>query len=756
MANIFKQAKNVNEHPNRNNFDLSKKINVSMKMGTLYPVYCQPVVPGDSFDIQAAYNLKLLPVIFPVQTKMRAHMHFFYVRNKNLWKNWQNWISNLPNATQALTPHPYISVPDNEIKTGSIHDFLGVPTSVASHTPIVRNIPVPVNAHGKFSKELTGFYDLSDLIVAVGSSSFPETSTSSIIGNNNVVLCTMDGSSTVDSGVVDVEYSKAIAIDKDLFTVDSKYLFNNLSSISKQIGTQKSGSTPYVYVISQDYTPDDPDEPSYWYITDRKLLAFRPLVGYQGGQEVENLFTEDDISNIHASSSGYIYIGIAYIMTSVYNSPEAVSLTDITTYHEQDNIPLLGFMDSLNDSVDYSELGIPLYSQKLRLNALPYRAYESIYNCYYRNTVINPLVVNGQVQYNKYITNDGDGADNTNYKLGQRNYELDFLTSALPSPQQGVAPVVGMTALGDITIEDENGITTAHAEIDNDGTVSKVVLTSPAASIEHARTAMNIAASGMSINDFRQTNALQRFLETNIRKGYRYMDFIAGHFGKEPNYNTLDLPEFIGGFSRDVNVSTVVSQADTLGDDSGKALGMYGGYASLVSGSNHNVRHYCDDYGFIIGIMSVVPTPCYSQLLPKHMIAPDNFLDYYFPEFSQSGMQPITYKEVAPIQSYLDSIVDPTKSLEDTFGYQRPNYDMVSAVDEVHGLFRLDFKNYVINRIFDTRPELGSDFIQIKPEEINDIFVGTNPDDDTIIGEIGFAVHAKRPVPRVVIPNLGK
>lgn len=142
MPNIFKQSQQVNDHPKRNNFDLSKKINASFKFGTLYPVYCQPVVPGDSFSIDTAFNIKAMPVVFPVQTKMRAHMHYFYVRNKNLWKNWENWLSNLPNATQDLTPHPYVSRPDSEFTTSSIHDFLGVPTTVVGDYSLPSNLIV--------------------------------------------------------------------------------------------------------------------------------------------------------------------------------------------------------------------------------------------------------------------------------------------------------------------------------------------------------------------------------------------------------------------------------------------------------------------------------------------------------------------------------------------------------------------------------------------------------------------------------------
>lgn len=714
MSNIFKEAKDVNEHPKRNNFDLSKKINASFKFGKLYPVYCQPVVPGDSFSIDAAYNIKAMPIVFPVQSKIRAHMHFFFVRNKNLWTNWENWISNL--VTNEEHPHPYLSLPDSEFTSGSIHDFMNVPTTLVSEVTTATFLDQSPSKSWKMYKCPT----LSQINVGA---SFED----SIVNNQALYDDSL--------GIIPLGHASLIKQDAS-YHYDESYFQN------------------YIYFAYPNNTP------VRYYVA-----LFSRSNGYQG-------FFLIDGSGVYSFASGARAIA-SY--TALKNLHETYSDIDYYLVGEpQNTIPdsgvFLTWEDAARISYDvdltqgfqqYSDMHIPLYSSQLHINALAYRAYESIFYAFYNNNVLNPLKINGQVQYNRYNTNLGDGADSTPYHLFSRNYELDFLTSALPSPQQGVAPLVGMTALGDITIEDENGITTAHADIDNDGTISKVVLTSPAASIDHARTAMNIAASGMSINDFRQTNALQRLLETNIRKGYRYLDFIAGHFGKEPEYRELDMPEFIGGFSRDVNVSTILSQSDTLdlsspNDPQGKALGQFGGYASVTGGTNHSIRHYCDDYGYIIGIMSIVPTPCYSQLLPKHMVAPNNFLDYYFPEFASSGLQSIPYKEVAPIQCYLDMLNDNNLSLEDSFGYQRPNYDLVSAVDEVHGDFRGSLRNFVINRIFDGRPELGQDFIEIKNDEINDIFVDTDSDSDNFIGEIAFKVNAKRPIPRVVIPNLGK
>lgn len=154
-----------------------------------------------------------------------------------------------------------------------------------------------------------------------------------------------------------------------------------------------------------------------------------------------------------------------------------------------------------------------------------------------------------------------------------------------------------------------------------------------------------------------------------------------------------------------------------------------------------------------MAILCVTPEPAYSQLMPK-MFFKSNPLDYYFPEFSQLGMQPIPYREVAPLQTIFNNVTG--QSLSDTFGYQRPNYDMVSSVNEVHGEFRSTLRDFLINRRFTDRPELGTEFLEIDPDEVNDIFAYQDADADTILGQVVFKISMKRPLPRVVIPQLGR
>lgn len=727
MANIFAQQNTVNNTPKRNNFDLSYQNHMTMKFGTLYPFMCKEVVPGDTFRIESALGLQFMPLAFPVQSRMRAHMHFFYVRNKNLWKNWQNWISNL--ADRSAHPHPYVLPDAEDAAQGSLFDYLNLPTTITSEDFPVAQFPL--------GKQTSAEYF-----------ALPYTTSDITTGVDPVVGST-------------IKIADAETDNSDFFVIPFNYdLVSGSVFKVPAVFTSAAWPTPpidggFVCVVSSDIPL--PVTPQDWFVLDvshvnTRLEAFSSALMQADGTGFVK-FVPNTSFSVSYNSSRYYYI-LCGFRDYASHRIDGYPFPRPAVIHE--NVGTI----SLNTAAVLSGSNTLLDPfEDLMPSALPLRAYESIYNAFYRNTVNQPFMKNGEPVYNEYITNDGDGYDSTHYHLFQRNYEMDFLTSCLPSPQQGKAPLVGMSALGEISIEDDHGLTTAKAKLADDGnTIVGVEVTSPIADIDHARLLMNMAASGMSINDFRQTNALQHWLETNIRKGYKYVDFIAGHFGKSPEYRELDMPEFIGGFSRDVNVSTIISQADTYGissSDGGAELGSFVGHASLFAGGDHAVTHYCDDFGFIMGIVCVVPDPAYSQLMPK-MFLKRNPLDYYFPEFAQIGMQPVTYEEVAPLQTIVDRLTDESKKLTDTFGYQRPYYDLISSVNEVHGDFRGNLRDFLINRRFDTRPELGNSFLIIDPDEVNDIFINQNADDDSIIGQIVLKIQAKRPIPRVHIPSLGK
>ena len=278
-----------------------------------------------------------------------------------------------------------------------------------------------------------------------------------------------------------------------------------------------------------------------------------------------------------------------------------------------------------------------------------------------------------------------------------------------------------------------------YVELDND-----VKLRQP-------RNLIDVATSGISINDLRNVNAYQKFLELNMRKGYSYRDIIEGRFDVKVRYDELLMPEFFGGFSRDIDMHSITQTVDQqTGDDNSykNALGSQAGVAGVRGDSNNAIECFCDEESIIMGLLIVTPMPVYTQLLPKHFTY-RGLLDHYQPEFNHIGFQPILYKEVCPIQAYNEN----PKSLTETFGYNRPWYEYVQKYDVAHGLFRTDLSNFLMHRVFNEKPQLAQSFLLIDPEQVTDVFSVTETT-DKVYGQIYFDCTAKLPISRVAIPRL--
>lgn len=392
----------------------------------------------------------------------------------------------------------------------------------------------------------------------------------------------------------------------------------------------------------------------------------------------------------------------------------------------------------------------PFASGAIPISALPFRHYEAIYNSFYRNQKVDPFIkqdANGIAQptYNEWNTTTDGGQDNTYYDFFYRNWEDDFLTTATQSPQQGIAPLVGVNSMGEFTFEDASGQRSVlRAVVSDDGRLTGIDSVDPGIPAGALSQLMSSINHGISINDFRNVNSLQRWLEKNLRRGYKYRDLVRAHTGVTVHYNELDMPEFIGGISDVVSVSKILN---TNGVDSSTPLGEFAGSASLFSTSNHTITKYCDESGFIIGILSIVPVPVYQSLLPKYFIKTDA-LDYYDVLFSKIGMQPIYNKEVAPIQALQNGT-----DINGLWGYQKAWYDYFASTDEAHGEMRTSINDYLMMRKFASVPELGKDFIHVDPASLNNVFADTSSS-DKVFGAIFFECFAKRPISVPIAPSI--
>lgn len=486
---------------------------------------------------------------------------------------------------------------------------------------------------------------------------------------------------------------------------------------------------------------DDPDQNSMLEIQDVHLEP-SPSSAFANTIVITAKLLDESFSTIRLTSSLILFQPGASNSVNPYSSLQDFQSASLGINGSASN-PFANIKIRTYTSTDIVEYSNDVQSYPVRISALPFRAYESIYNSFYRDQRNNPIVRNGELQPNEYLPTVEGGPDNTIYDFHYRNWEQDQFTTAMTSPQQGVAPLVGISSTGVATYQDEDGtqykvqLTTAD---DND-TITGASYTSNIPN-SVARSIVNIASSGISINDLRAVNSLQRWLETNMRRGLKYKDQIASHFGVDISYAELDMPEFLGGCSEYVNINQINQTSAGTDDD---PLGSYAGQGSVTGSSRHPINRYFDEHGYVIGIVSVVPVPTYTQVLPKHFTK-FSTLDYFFPEFGHLGYQPITYNELCPLQAAEQN------KLDTTFGYQRAWYDYLSALDEAHGDFRNTLRHFVLMRTFNNLPSLNPTFLEVHPEQMNEVFTVSGY--DQLLGQLHFNCTMKRPIPRFGIPRL--
>lgn len=740
--NPFKQQPPV-EDVKRNSFDLSFSNNLSLPIGKLVPVMCKEVIAGDSFEIDANFGLRFMPTVFPIQNRIRADLHFFYVRNRNLWKNWMDFFGNTWSKSTPLVA-PYIGAKDANsafFSQGSLSDYLGVPTNSVSSVGGVRVSMIKsyfpgssaIAANNQIANPnafaRTCYFRLpstqsNNLYLRPGqiwrSSKEPTRQLIGVLSSepmlhiipnanvSSISLVAYSGSSVTLPSDIKIPYIMFLSYKNGEYVNQGTAIMSMVNS-DGQVVVLTNGRSPKTW---DDFMQTIDPENSYMY-----LIAQSPSGGFQ---DLLNYF---NANNGNPGEKNIDFTGIG-----------------ISADYE-------GYNHDFGDNTEANSTYNPNY---LPISALPYRAYESIYNAFYRNERIDPLLdEDGDPVYNKYLQNDGDGEDNFDYKLYNRYWEKDFLTTALPSPQMGNAPLIGLAQNNRPFVEQKMTLNDQETSVKvaTDPDTQQVIGISyyseniPMGSID----ALNEAISyGISINDFRNVNALQRWLEKSQARGYKYKDQLLSHFGVNVKFEQLNMPEFIGGVSQDINSNTVVNQSAS----ENFKLGEFAGTLSAFGQGQNKIRKYCDEPGFIVAILSISPIPTYSQLIPK-MFLKHHRLDYYFPEFGHIGLQPISLKEIVPLQVHKLAPNDKDK----TFGYQRSFYDYVQSTDEVHGSLRTSLRNYLINREFADIPALSKQFLEINAEEVNDIFSVTE-DTDKVVGQVTFKITAKRPIPFFGTPTL--
>lgn len=809
MANgAFDATLDVNNEIKVNNFDWSHANNLTTQIGRVTPVFCELIPSHGSVRITPRFGLQFMPMVFPIQTRLRARMMFFKYPLRALWDGYRDFVGNFREDLEE----PYLDMFTEDhikamAKTGSLGDYLGLPTTLVGDfgagtdmgTPLFTMASVKGNQFGGSSEftYLSGlpltslsnyrdFYRLSPTpteapMTSGASNTVPSPGSASVDKVINLVphlhydFTTDDGPVTGSSVVtiqIPTQPGKVKPSDFSKFGNYTSVYISTASMVDMMsyIGcVQKDGALHLSFSFPQSFI-DSKVEGFALDLYMNVISRFGRRISGSNTAWDSELTPLGELLTDGSFKSGVQTSGWTWSMANVL-----AGNTDryVGTYKLNNGAPV----DLTLKTSPYYNHSSANSQNQIKISAYACRAYEGIYNAYIRDNRNNPYYINGQVQYNKWIPTYDGGADTNIYQLRYANWEKDFLTTAVQSPQQGTAPLVGITTYTEtVDAVDDSGQPVVRelsriALVDEDGKKYQVSFDSDDEGLKgvsyveldnevkmrQPRNLIDVVTSGISINDLRNVNAYQKFLELNMRKGYSYRDIIEGRFNVKVRYDELLMPEFFGGFSRDIEMHSISQTVDQDMDGAqtyAKALGSQSGIAGVRGDSGRALECFCDEESIVMGILIVTPLPVYTQLLPKHFTY-RGLLDHYQPEFNHIGFQPILYKEVCPIQAYNEL----PETIHNVFGYNRPWYEYVQKYDQAHGLFRSNLSNFLMNRVFNQKPELAQSFLVIDPEQVTDVFAVTKADDgtdltDKIYGQIWFDCTAKLPISRVAIPRL--
>lgn len=355
-------------------------------------------------------------------------------------------------------------------------------------------------------------------------------------------------------------------------------------------------------------------------------------------------------------------------------------------------------------------LGVPTGVNNIEVSALPFRAYDLIWNEWYRDQDLQTA-----------LTIDLTSGPDTTTSVAMQNcaWEKDYFTSSRPWEQKGPsitiplgteAPISGIIGAGANTYnqspiagsKNPDGTNPTGTNWSGDIAASSgkqfQIRGDNTTKVPDIYADLS-SASAITLNRLREAAALQRYEENRARYGSRYTEYLR-YLGVRSSDARLQRPEYLGGGRQTIQFSEVLQTAE--GTD---PVGTLRGHGISAMRSNR-YRRFFEEHGYVITLLSVRPKTIYAQGLARHW---NRRLkeDFWQQELQHIGQQEVLNKEVYAAHA----------SPNDTFGFQDRYDEYRRQESTIAGEFRTTLDSWHFARIFGSSPALNADFVKCVPAE---------------------------------------
>ncbi|WNK13572.1 MAG: major capsid protein [Microvirus sp.] len=402
---------------------------------------------------------------------------------------------------------------------------------------------------------------------------------------------------------------------------------------------------------------------------------------------------------------------------------------------------------AVNSIFDY--MGLPTVGQvqaaaTIKHSSLPLRAYNLIYNDWFRDENLQNSVVERK-------TDGGDVV--SDFAILRRGKRADYFTSALPWPQKGgTAVTLPLGTSAPIKLNAANG--SSIGVLDNTNTLRSVqvgAFSTPAILQGTVPTAGLFAdlsaATAATVNQLRQSFQIQKLLERDARGGTRYTEIVRSHFGVISPDARLQRPEYLGGGVTPVIINPIAQTSGTGLTGGTSPLANLAGVGTVLA-NGHGFTQSFTEHGHVIGLVCIDADLTYQQGLNR-MWSRSTRYDFYFPAFAMLGEQAILNKEIYARGDANDNLV---------FGYQERWAEYRYKPSQITGLFRSTSAGTIdpwhLAQNFTALPTLNSTFIESNPPVSRVVAVGAAANGKQFIFDSFFDCVTARPMPLYSVPGL--